>query len=1048
MKQLLILPAFLFVSILNGFAQEMLIQSKIIGVDQTPVSGAVISVSGNKNSVITDDTGLFKISTPNNQGTLKIKAEGFYPYELPLNSKNMPESIRLISEKSIKYQDGSIMPFGMENRDSKSSASVSIEKKTLGEVLTVDAAMQDELPGLRVINKGGMPGEGAYLNLRGIHSLVAENNPLIVINGIPHLGNTSISPVINGYSRGLLSSFNLNDIKSISVIKGSAAAIYGSLGSNGVILIETEQAQSDNLETRISFSGQYGLHLSSRNIPVLGVSDYKDYLRNIGMTRYDKMSSLYSDYPFLQNNEDYYYNYLFNNTTNWQKEISNNALVSDNVFRVEGGDEIAKYNISTGYTTDGGVLGKTKTDRYNTLINANILVNRKVDIFTTIGLAYIQSDLQEQGMYDETNALLASYYSMPMLSPYKKDGNGNTLKSYATYDFANVNANPHYPYENVSNALAIVNTMKVEDKIYDVNIQMGLNYRPAPYWTITGLMNLYYNYTEESMFIPGVTDRAILPQYYTIGNNTVRKGITESKSMYYGIQASYNRTINDIHELKGTVGSRMMTRKLENDAAAGYNTANDFYQTLGYITDEHNIYGNNNEWIWTNHYMHGDYTYNHLLKTSFNLAIDGSSVSGVDTRRYGIFPSGGLTFMAANSGILPSFVNRLNLSAEYGLTGNSRFSSNFAKNYYQSSNYFTLGTITRSNVPNTRLQWEKSRQLDLGLDFSTLQNRLDIGFNYYQTNSYDLLFAKNISAVYGSTSYYDNTAEIQNQGIEASLRVLLVKTKDFEWTVGGNISTVKSKVLALGNQKEAIIKFSGYNNNDDAQVILRTGCSPYQFYGYKTNGIYTTTPAAENATLTNIYGKASVAGDVRFIDNYVDQKLNEKDRDLLGSALPDFFGGFYHAFRYKSFTLTTEFGYSVGNMAYNAVRRRLESMSNFYNQTEAVLNRWQVEGQNTDMPRAAYGDPSGNNIFSDRWIEDASYLKLRSVTLSYNFDQSILNFFRSGMVYITGENLLTVTNYLGSDPEFSYSYDESIQGFDYGKVGLPRTVKVGFNLKF
>ncbi len=183
------------------------------------------------------------------------------------------------------------------------------------------------------------------------------------------------------------------------------------------------------------------------------------------------------------------------------------------------------------------------------------------------------------------------------------------------------------------------------------------------------------------------------------------------------------------------------------------------------------------------------------------------------------------------------------------------------------------------------------------------------------------------------------------------------------------------------------------------------------------------------------------------MDQNGDNQINAKDKVLLGTAAPDFFGSFYTSLRYRRITLSAEFGYSVGNMAYNAVRRNLESMDYFYNQSQAVLNRWQIEGQPAALPRAAYGDPSGNNLFSDRWLEDASYLKLRNLSLSYRFN-NLLGVLRSGSIFVAAENLYTWTNYLGSDPEFSYSYSDYMQGFDYAKVSLPLSVKLGFNLNF
>lgn len=1030
----------------NGWAQQITIKSKVLSTDNTPVEGAIVTLQGQPISVISDSVGDFSLSVPEAKGALRINAEGFYEMVYPLNTKVIPSKIVLIPQTALQYSGVANFPFEEQRRDNKLVSTVGVEKKDMRKVLSVDLAVQDEASGLQVIKKSGMPGEGGYMNLRGIHSLVADNAPLLVINGVPYMGNQNVSDVITGYSRDLLYAYNRNDIRSITVLKGSDAAMYGSLASNGVLLIETEQATSDNMETRISFSGQYGLNFVKNNLPVLGVSDYKSYLKDIGLTRYGSMASLTADYPFLQNGTNYY-SYLFNNNTTWIDEVQRTSFVSDNVFRVEGGDEIAKYNISFGYTTEGGTVDNTNSDRYQTLINSNIMVSRKFDIFTNVSLAYIASNLQEQGMVTETNPLLTSYLSMPMLSPYQKEDNGNILQHYATYNGWNTNSNPSYAYDNVSNPLAIVSTVEAKDKIYDANIRFGLNYRPNDYLTFTGLLNIYYAYTEESAFIPGVTDKAIVPQLYGTGENVVRKSVVKQKSNYYELNARYHRVFDKVHDVNGYAAIRYLDKDFEYDITSGYNTANDYYQTLGNVVDERYIWGNNDEWKWLSYVLHADYTYNSLLKTTANLSVDGSSVSGVDASRYGFFPSLGLTFMAANTGILPTFVDLFNISVEGSMSGNARFSSNYGKNYYQNSNFFNLGTIIRSNVPNTKLEWEKKKQLDAGVDIALFKHKVNLQVNYYNSLSYDLLLARTISSVYGSPAYYDNTAEITNQGWEAALRLTPVQTEDFEWTLSGNIAFPISKVKSLGSQNEATLSFTDYNE-DDAMVILRKDESPYQFYGYQTNGVYATTKEVADAGLTNIYGNGYEAGDVRFVDQNNDGIINDDDKVLLGSATPDFFGSISTVVRYKQFTLQADFGYSVGNKAYNATRRMLESMSNFNNQSTAVLNRWQVEGQITDMPRATYGDPSGNNFFSDRWIEDASYIKLRSVMLTYSFDNSLFRFVRSGSLYVVAENLFTLTDYLGSDPEFSYSYNESMRGFDYAKTTLPVCVKVGVNLNF
>ncbi len=1042
-----------------AMAQGDQIRSQVKATNGEPVVGAIITVVGDSATALSDEVGNFALKTGVPNALVTIKAEGFYPRELPLSFLRKSSGvITLMPTTERLYSEATNTAYGSVDYGSKPSSMSSIESKDFSEKLNLGAAMRDGVAGLQVIEKSGMPGEGSYMNIRGIHTFVAENNPLIVINGVPYFGNQDVSGIIEGYSRDLLFGYDPKDIRSVTVLKGADAAMYGSLGSNGVIVIETQQANSDNLETRMSFSGSYGFNLRQSSLPVLNSSQYRDYMKDIGLTRYPTQEALIADYPFLQNGS-YSQSYLFNENTDWMKEVQRTGFTTENLFRVEGGDEIAKYNISFGYTGNNGTLRNTGSDRYHTLISADVLASRKVDIFANVGLSYITSNLQNMGTLEQTNPMLSAYHSMPLISAYQKQADGSLLSDYAPYDFWNTSSNPMYDYDNVSNPLSIVEEVQAKDKIYDVNTQIGINFRWNDYLTLTGMFNLYYNYTEETLFVPGMTNATIVPQVYGTGLNKVGNSVTKQDVITGAVQGTYNRIFNRVHDLKVFAAARMIIKKYEVDISEGYNTASDDYRTMDNTNDAKLSWGDNVEWNYLGYSFHADYTYNRLVRGSFGFALDGTSASGTDAPRWGFFPSGGLTFMVANLGVLPSWVNRFNVSVEGSLSGNSRFSSNYGKNYYVGGSYTigdnTIGSILRSNMPNTKLEWEKKAQLDVGFDLALFSNRVDVGFTYFTNHAYDLLLNSNVSAVYGSYDYYENCGEINTHGIEASLRVNPYHTKDWDIVVGANIATAKSTIKSLGNAQSMTIDYTGYNN-DDAQMIMSVGSAPYEFYGYQTAGVYATSEEAATAhtnadgtktALVNSNGDSYQAGDVRFVDQNGDGIIDENDKVSLGSNMPDFYGGINLSVRFRRFVLDANFTYSVGAKVYNATRRELESMDNFYNQSTAVLNRWQVEGQQTDMPRANYGDPLGNNAFSDRWIEDGDYFKLRSLKLSYNFDK-LFDFIRSGTVYVAAENLFTITKYLGVDPEFAYSYSEQLRGFDYSKLPLPITLRLGFNINF
>ena len=500
------------------------------------------------------------------------------------------------------------------------------------------------------------------------------------------------------------------------------------------------------------------------------------------------------------------------------------------------------------------------------------------------------------------------------------------------------------------------------------------------------------------------------------------------------------------HHLDFLVGYQALTTDTEYDAAFGRNTNNDFYQTLGDTKALGRYFsGFNNKWNWMNVYANIDYRMLDLLKLGLTASWDGASSIGQDATRMTFYPAGDITFMAAQlPGLRESeWLDKLNVYANYGLTGNSRFSTKLGKYYYTSTPYQTVAGIIRANVPNTKIKAERDLTLNVGLETSLLNNRLQIGAGYYNIDARDVLMAGERSSVFGTSSYYNNDARIESKGFEASLSVMPVNTGDFRWMIGGNITTLNNKIRSLGNLDRIITKL-----DNNAQMITEVGGDPYAFYGYRALGVFSTTAEAEAANLVNRSGTPYQAGDIHYEDVDGNGIINDNDRQVLGSATPDFFGSFFTRLEWRNWALDLTFAYSHGNKAYNAVRRLTESGKDFSNQSTALMRRWSMEGQVTDIPRVSYGDKVGNNDFSDRWIEDASYVKLRDITVSYTWDKPFLSFFQGGTIYVTGENLLTATKYLGLDPEFSYSNSTVLQGVDYGKVGAPRSVKLGVNLKF
>ncbi len=1008
---------------------------------QAPVPGAVVTIAGTQESAVTDSTGYFEIIFPAAEGMVEVWAPGFYNAQKPVSRNSL--RFTLVPLGKSNYNEEILYPFYSGNNLSKATSGINLNENNFskGSVL-VDDMLKTLVPGLRVVKGSGMPGEGSFMNARGISTFIGHSSPLVIIDGAPFLPDMSESPIIGGYSPNLFNGLSASDIKNITFLKGAETGLYGSLGSNGVLIIETDDAT--NLETRISFHGQVGMAYLPVSLPVLEISDYKSYLGGIALTRFEDMGDILQSFPFLKDDPGYYYNYLYNNNTNWQKEIINPAFVTENILKIKGGDAVAKYDLSFGYLNQEGIVENSGLTRYNMRLKSNINVSQKIELFASMSLSYMNNKLHEQGLIPETNPLMAALAKSPLVSPWKKDENNNLLPDYATIRDEEGNI---VVSNAVSNPLALVNTTQISNEGSDVIMNGGINYQVSEHLKLTGLVGLYSNYNHSELFIPGVSNGAIMPLEGGLAKNTVRDGIRETFNMYYNLNGAWQKTISNRHTLQVVAGWQALTTRKEFDAGQGRNSSSDFYKTLDYVnTIGRSFYGYIDQWNWMNFFSRAEYTHNRFLSAGVTLAIDGASSLGNSSPPFGLFPGLNLAAHLHNLPALQNSVslNRLTIRGELFKTGNSYFNSNLSDYFYRNQPFRQLSGIVRANIPNTGLQWENNVTLNLGLDFSGFNHRLDITLDAYRRQASEVIVARDISPVFGTGTLLDNRAEIRNTGVEAAIQGYLISTPQFSFVLGGNIALNKNKVTSLGGESERILELE-----DGAAMVTREGEPVYSFYGYKTDGVFSTSTEAAAAGITDYAGNPFLAGDIRFSNaNSADNQIDDNDRVILGSPDPLFFGSFHSFLQYGRVSLLVRFSYCYGQEAYNALRKESESMNNFGNQLTSAKRRWQSENQQTDMPRAVYGDPMGNSRFSDRWIEDASFLKLKEVTLSYDLKNGDLGIFGGGTLYLTGENLLTFTEYLGYDPEFSYSYLPWKQGIDYGKVPLPATVKLGFKLRF
>lgn len=1005
-----------------------------------PLEGAVITISGLSESLKSNEKGEFSAEGVSPKARISVWYPGFYTKEEPVANRDYLHIV-MMPEDMYGYSNKVVLPIsGTISSDNKQTNLTSIQKSNLTlNMMEVEQAL-DKVPGLQVISKSGVPSEGSFFSMGGVNTLTASSSPLIVINGIPYMPDMNESGIIGGYSKNIFNLLNVQDIQNITVLKGAEAALYGSLGSNGVIMIETDKAV--DLDTKVEFIGQYGLTWNDASLPVLGVDDYKSYIGNVALTKYDDMADALASFPYLVDDPNYYYNYLYNNNTDWQDLIYRKGFVTDNMLKIKGGDAIAKYDFSLGFKDKQGTIKNVNYSKFYARMNADVNLSKKVSLFSTISFDYTKSRVPEQGLLSETNPILAAMKKGPLFSPYKKDDTNTSLP-----DYAEIRDNDGNLIENnsVSNPLAVVEDVEMKEHSYDVLLNAGLQYQITNHFKLKGLFGLYYNLRQEDAFVPGISKKTIMPLNDQLAENTVRSAEATTLNMYYSLAANYNKVFADIHKLDASVSGQVALNDITYDAGAGYNTANDFYKTLNNVQSiGRNYFGYIEKWNWVNYNLAVNYDYNSQFALGLKVALDGSSVVGADASRYYAYPAVNASWNIKNSLLknMPA-LNLLNLRAEYSMTGNSRFSSSLSKYYYMNKVFRSLSGLVRSGIPNEDIAPERTNKFDIGLDLGLWNNRINVNFDYYTGKSSDLILPVSISSVYGTDYMYSNVGKAKNSGIELGAQIALIQNKDIKWYIGGTLTANKNEMTSLGKEDNLVLTMG-----DGSSVISEVGKSVYSFYGYQTAGVFATDADVINAgkngqPLTNEIGLPFAAGDVCFVDQNGDGKIDKNDKVNLGDANPDFYGTFYTSFQYKGFGLSATFGYSKGNKMYNAVRRNMESMSDFSNQLSSVRNRWMADGQITDMPRAVYGDPMQNNRFSDRWIEDASFLKLKELMVSYKF-----NFLAGTTVFVAAENLFTASDYLGLDPETMYSYDSSLRGFDYGKVANPRSVKIGFKLQF
>ncbi|MDX1359330.1 MAG: hypothetical protein R3232_10910, partial [Clostridia bacterium] len=540
--------------------------------------------------------------------------------------------------------------------------------------------------------------------------------------------------------------------------------------------------------------------------------------------------------------------------------------------------------------------------------------------------------------------------------------------------------------------------------------------------------------------------------------NVAKASNNDINSFFNNTYLTFNKTFGRKHLITSNSGFNIQSNKYQFDWGLTKNAhENDEYRMIqDGQNDQRELGGLNRNWNWISFYEYVNYSFMDRYLFSASISLDGSSRVGdnaantlmIDSIPFGVFYSAGAAWRISQESFLRnvSWIEDLKLRFTIGRSGNDDLGEASASNYYEAVKFRQTVGLYPATVANKQLTYESVLQINTGLDIGLFASRYTLSVDLVQSRTKDMLIFSPLESYFGYDFRQENGGEMINSGFEVSTFMRLVDKGLFKWDLQANIASFSNKIIELkGGQLSYPIP--------GGEKINMEGYPANSFYGLVFTGVYKDQADALADGYVNDKGLPFQAGDARFEDiagpggSRPDGIIDENDKTIIGSTQPDLFGGIANAFTYGRFRLSAHIQFSSGNEVFNYMRYRNESMSSIINQSTTVLNRWQQEGQETMIPKAYWNDPLGNSAFSTRWIEDGSYIRLKNVTLSYRIPDKFLAF-RNAEFYVSANNILTLSNYLGYDPEFAYSYSPVFQGVDYGQTPQVRQFMVGVKLGF
>ncbi len=978
------------------------VRGRVVDENSEPIIGANVSVKGTTNGTITDAEGRFNLAEVPSNATLLISYIGMESQEITVKGNTVINVI--LKEDAVALSDVVVIGYGVTKKAdlTGSVSSVSLDDVSRQPVLRVEEALRGKAPGVQITQTNGAPGTNMRIRIRGTNSVNGSNDPLYVVDGFLGADYSMLNP---------------NDIESITILKdASATSMYGSQGSNGVVLITTKSAKEG--EMKVEYNGFVSFDQPFRKLKVLDATQYR---------------TVFNERLVALGNDPYYSDTELAATgkgINWQDEVLRSAVSQNHQLAISGGQSKIKYYLSASYVNQEGVVVNSFHKKYGFTGNIDSKIRDNFDIVFNLNGNY----------YESKNLNTATYNGHPVSAAllYPPD--------YPIFDENGKYETPGGTYGNVgSNPVWLLNNGDEDGYGFKILANLQLN------WTIIDGLKLS---------VSGGANLISTKSTSLDLNNKNASVTTAIAQAYDGMvvsyqntnQLSYSKTFNEIHKLDATLvyeQQKYINRQL-GAYVTGFSTISLGVNNLGLGANQTASSGYT-EWSLQSYLGRVNYTLLDRYLFTASMRIDGSS-KFAKGNKYGYFPSGAVAWRLSDEPFIKdlNIFRNLKLRGSYGHVGSQAInpyatlqkmsSGNGQGMNYHFDNTSTSIGVAPSTATNKDLKWETTQQTNVGLDFAVLNGRLSGTVDYYYKKTVDLLFNVSVPDYLYGGSVLKNVGSMRNKGWEFMLSGILVDNKDWFVETSATFSLNRNKVLDMGEEEEIFVNSSYGSRKYSGYSVLQVDKPIGQMYGYTYLGTWKSAEAEEAAK----YG--AVPGDSKFADLNGDHTINGEDMTVIGNALPKFTYSWNTTVSYKNWDLNLLFNGVQGNDIWNFTRA---TMNTGYVPTDvAVLDRWSPANENSGYPE--FSNSNRNEEQSDRWLENGSYLRLSNLTLGYTFNQLKRNtFVQEAKLYVSAQNLFTITKYSGYNPESNTS-GSSDTAFGYDASGYPaiRSFMVGVKFAF